>query len=68
MNRMMFTAAETEDTGDNMQIVTGKDRLQITIEEPWAGSTETGFGYTCHMDLTKEQAKELADFINAWLA
>lgn len=43
--------------------VYGKE-LNLTIDAPWAGSTEGGFGETLSATLTKEQALELAKWIN----
>lgn len=35
----------------------------LTIEEPWAGDSETGFGRSCNVRLSREDALNLA----AWL-
>jgi len=40
--------------------------LDITCDRPWAGDTESGFGREVTIDLTKEQARELAAFLLAW--
>ncbi len=37
--------------------------LDIRIEEPWAGSTETGFGQTSHATLTREDVKRLLEWL-----
>jgi hypothetical protein len=51
--------------GDEIQITKLKNGgLDIEIDEPWAGSTETGFGATASVSLTKEQA----DALRKWLA
>lgn len=39
--------------------------ISIEVDNPWAGSTETGFGYTCHVDLTTDQARQVAAFLLA---
>lgn len=39
-------------------------RLDIEICEPWAGSTETGFGSTSSITLSKEQVIALRDWLN----
>lgn len=28
--------------------------LNVSVDNPWAGSTETGFGATCYVDLSKD--------------
>jgi len=40
-------------------------KILVSVENPWAGSTETGFGYTCQLELTAAQARKLADWLNA---
>lgn len=50
--------------GDEVQFTKNSDGgLDIEIDEPWAGSTETGFGATTSITLT---AADLQKFI-AWL-
>ena len=39
----------------------------LDIENPWAGDTNTGFGYTAHISLEKEQAEKLSKYIDAHL-
>jgi len=39
--------------------------ISIRIENPWAGSTETGFGATCYVGLSTEKARELAAWLSA---
>ena len=43
----------------------GGGSFSISIEEPWAGSTETGFGANTHISLPAKAAIELANFILA---
>lgn len=50
--------------GDEVQFTKLKGgTLNIEIDEPWAGSTETGFGATTSIDLNKEHVARLV----AWL-
>lgn len=56
-------SAEVGTTGDNIQVVANSNNTSLSIEEPWAGSTDTGFGYTCTISLPKEKALEMAAFI-----
>lgn len=37
--------------------------VYLTIDNPWAGDTETGFGRDASVSLDKEQAAELAVFL-----
>lgn len=45
----------------------GNEFLDIEMDQPWYGDSETGFGVTLSQTLTQEQAKELADTIYKWL-
>jgi len=38
--------------------------VDIEIDEPWAGSTERGFGQRSYFSLTRAGAKELAAWLN----
>lgn len=40
-----------------------KDEMNIAIDEPWAGDTESGFGRNSSLTLSKAQALELAQWI-----
>ncbi len=37
--------------------------VTIEIDEPWAGSTETGFGQTCSLGLSLDEAEQFANYI-----
>lgn len=46
--------------GDTVQFTKSKEGgLHIEIDEPWAGSTETGFGATTSIYLTPDVLKRL---------
>ena len=50
--------------GDEVQFTKYADGgLEIEIDEPWAGSTETGFGATTSIRLSKEDVARIL----AWL-
>jgi hypothetical protein len=57
-----------KDAGDNIQFAGRANVIAISVEEPWAGSTETGFGYHCSICINKDEAAILRDFLNKWLA
>lgn len=50
--------------GDNIQVVLEADSMRISIEEPWAGDTETGFGATAGITIPIDKAAELRDWLN----
>lgn len=50
-------------SGDNIQLVVRGRELSISVEEPWAGSTETGFGYHCSVNMDEVQAEKIRDFL-----
>lgn len=37
--------------------------VSIAVDNPWAGSTDTGFGYTCYVSLSVEKAHELGRWL-----
>jgi hypothetical protein len=50
--------------GDEVQFTKmGDGLLNIEIDEPWAGSTETGFGATASVSLNKEQVARLITWL-----
>lgn len=53
--------------GDVLTAEVTADGLYIECDEPWAGDTETGIGRSGAVTLTKEQARQLADFLFAWV-
>jgi hypothetical protein len=56
-------------TGDNLEIsVRGDGALYVEIDNPWAGSTEEGFGQTTAITVSRDAAEDLRDWLNAALA
>jgi hypothetical protein len=53
--------------GNNMQAI-ARNNLHISIENPWAGDSETGFGATTTIEMTPEQAGDLVKFLTDWLS
>lgn len=54
----------TKDRGENsLSILTGRDRVTFSIENPWAGDTETGFGYNCDITIYDDEAIRLRDWL-----
>lgn len=57
-----------DDGNDNINILCRDGALfDFEIKEPWAGSSETGFGQTCDISMDASAAKALADWIYARL-
>jgi hypothetical protein len=48
---------------DQLTATVRNGALTLTLEEPWAGDTETGFGRSCSMCLSPADAAELAQFL-----
>ena len=44
-----------------------RDKLHISIDNPWAGCTESGFGAVTSITLTRAQAVKLRDALWNWL-
>jgi hypothetical protein len=66
-NRVLLIE-EPNSSGDNIEFVktddywTVKDGLHIKLENPWAGSTDEGFGQTTSITLTREQVQKLIEW------
>lgn len=48
---------------DELSATRHRGTITIEIEEPWAGSTETGFGQSCSHSLSPEEARSLAQWL-----
>lgn len=59
----IFEAVDKNSAGDNLTVDERNGHFNVTVEEPWAGDTETGFGQETSVSLDAEQAKALADWI-----
>jgi hypothetical protein len=54
------------DTGsDGLEAHARGDGITLTVEEPWAGDTVSGFGRECTIRISKEQAIQLAEWLLA---
>lgn len=47
-------------TGDNLRLWAYDGEAYIEVENPWDGDTQTGFGRSGSIKITKEQARALA--------
>ena len=67
MNRTIFNAGDEE---NNIQIVgiEGNTKLDLTSYCEWCGDTESGFGATVSVPITRKEATALRDFLDNWLA
>ena len=52
-----------ENYSDHMEIMFRDDKFYIDVENEWAGDTETGFGQTSHVTLSREDAETLRDWL-----
>lgn len=60
--RMVYTVQNG--VGDEIEICKAENGgLWIEIDEPWAGSTETGFGATTRVNLPPQ----IVEFLRDWL-
>jgi hypothetical protein len=61
----VFQINEADHGCDSLEAYCRGGQLTIEIEEPWAGSTETGFGQTCSIGLDLDGAEAFARWILA---
>lgn len=54
--------------GNTMEVVIRDDYCNVTLDHPWAGSTDEGFGQTLGHNLTRDQAAELGAKLIEWAA
>ena len=64
----LFKLTEESSVGDSLSLEYHEGQgLYLTVENPWSGDTETGFGNDASIKLTKEQALQLAGALLAWV-
>ena len=63
-----FFHTEAEDPGCQFVGNSGEPTATISNNNDWCGDTESGFGATVAIELTRADAKRLRDTIDAWLA
>jgi hypothetical protein len=51
---------EHQYNSDTFEAILTDRHVHFRIDEPWSGSTETGFGHETNFDLPREEAIELA--------
>jgi len=55
-------------TGDSMGVMAYSDgMLEFKIDQPWYGSSETGFGATLEYSIGKDEAIRLRDALTQWI-
>lgn len=64
----IFKLSEADHGYDELELVFRGDHATITIEEPWAGDTETGFGRSSSFTIAPADALALAEALTAWAA
>jgi hypothetical protein len=55
------------DSDPGIQIVPLDDGISISAQDDWCGDTESGFGATVSVPLTREQVVALRDALSAYL-
>lgn len=56
-------------TGENrIEVMVSTGHFDFTIENPWAGSSDTGFGHETHVGLTTDQARSLWEWLGSHLS
>jgi hypothetical protein len=59
-----WTVETNELVGDSINVsIVGRDEIHIEIDEPWAGSTETGFGATTGTRLDRQTVAALVEWL-----
>ena len=61
----IFKIGDADLGNDMLEATAYGDAITVTIEEPWAGDTETGFGRSCSLRIGKNSARELANWLLA---
>lgn len=70
--RRVFQASGNDSVGNSIEVTMPTTRcrdgdvtsFRITIENPWSGNTESGFGREAYIELSVEDMKALAVFIS----
>jgi len=61
----VFKLNDADGGSDSLEAYCHGGQVTIQIEEPWAGSTETGFGQSCSMGLSLDDAESLGRWLLA---
>jgi len=67
MDEPIFTVDDGGYLGNNIEATYRDGHFSITVENPWAGDTETGFGYSCQIGMNVEEARAFRDWLTARL-
>ena len=62
----VLTYEETNSPGDNLEATACNGGVTITVEEPWAGDSETGFGADCSVRMSYEDARRFGQWLIDW--
>jgi len=65
--RRFLEFIDDELAGNSIQFVSCRNCVDVSIENPLAGSTESGFGAITHFSLSRERATQLLEFFAEWL-
>lgn len=59
----VFTYVQSSIADNSLECTWYGGKLNIAIDNPWAGDTESGFGYTCSVEMPIDKAVELAHWL-----
>ncbi len=65
--KRFFFETEVEDPGCNFIAQEGAEIATITNHSDWCGDTESGFGATVSIEITRDDAKRLAHTLLEWV-
>ena len=66
--KRFFFETDQEDPGCQAVAIQGESTVSISNTDDWCGSTETGFGATVSICLTRADARRLVSMLVEWLA
>ena len=68
---MILRPKADRSVGNSVEVVLtkehGKELAYLTIDNPWAGDTQSGFGRECTALIDKEEARCLIDYLSKWV-
>lgn len=60
----VFTYEETRH-GDSLEATAAGDGVTVSVDQPWMGDTESGFGATCSVRLPPSVARDFGNWLIA---
>ena len=66
--RFVFEAGESGYKDLQVVAIEGENTVYFSAEDEWCGSTETGFGATVGVEITRDDASRLIAMLTEWLS